>query len=111
MQKRSKPSQTKKSQGQPNPLKGWQQIAGFLGQPVTVVQRWANEGMPVTRRGRFVAASAKELNEWLGRESGGEPVHVATPETDLSAELRNGLSYVRQEKRQPPSRPVKSKKR
>ena len=82
----------------PELLKGWQQIASFLGQPVSVVQRWANEGMPVKREGRFVSTTPAELNQWLGRESGGEPVHVATPETDLSAELKRGLAYVRKER-------------
>lgn len=78
-------------------LKGWQQIAAFLGQPVSVVQRWANEGMPVTREGRYVESSREELNRWLGRESAGEPVQIATPETDLSAELRRGLTFVRKQ--------------
>ena len=38
-------------------LKGWTAIAKFLSQPTSTVQRWANEGMPVTRIGRYVAAS------------------------------------------------------
>ena len=79
-------------------LKGWLQIAGFLGQPISVAQRWAKTGMPVTREGRFVTATSTALNEWLGRESGGEPVQVVTPETDLSAELKRGLTYVRRER-------------
>lgn len=76
-------------------LKGWQQIAAFLGQPVSVVQRWANEGMPVKREGRYVESSREELNRWLGRESAGEPVQIATPDTDLSAALKRGLTFVR----------------
>ena len=79
-------------------LKGWKQIAEFLGQPISVAQRWATTGMPVTRQGRFVVATPEELNKWLGRESG-EPVHVATNVTDLSAELKRGLSHVRKEHR------------
>jgi hypothetical protein len=75
-------------------LKGWPQIAAFLGEPVSVVQRWANEGMPVRKQGRFVSTTSKELNEWLGNESG-KPVHVATENTDLAAELKRGLSFVR----------------
>jgi hypothetical protein len=51
-------------------LKGWKQIAEFLGEPVSAVQRWASEGMPVHREGRFVATSPEELNVWLGEESG-----------------------------------------
>jgi hypothetical protein len=81
----------------PNELKGWQQIAAYLGHPTAVVQRWAAEGMPVRRQGRFVATTPDELNAWLGRESG-KPVHVATEGTDLAAELKRGLSFVRSEK-------------
>jgi hypothetical protein len=54
----------------PDTLKGWQQIADFLGEPQSVVQRWANEGMPVRKEGRFVSTSPDELNAWLGKESG-----------------------------------------
>lgn len=75
-------------------LKGWQQIAAFLGHPAAVVQRWASEGMPVRRQGRYVETTPEELNAWLGRESG-KPVHVATETTDLAAELKRGLSFVR----------------
>jgi len=82
---------------EPEKLKGWQQIASFLGEPVSVVQRWANEGMPVHRQGRFICTTADELNSWLRRESG-KPVHVATDNTDLTAELKRGLSFVRHEK-------------
>ena len=52
-------------------LKGWQQIAAFLGQPVSVAQRWANSGMPVEKRGRYVYSAREELSRWLGRESAG----------------------------------------
>jgi hypothetical protein len=86
-------------EAQPDVLKGWQQIAAFLGQPVSVVQRWVTEGMPVKREGRYVESSRPELNRWLGRESAGEPVQIATPETDLSAELKRGLTFVRKHSR------------
>ncbi len=85
----------KKPEAEPDVLKGWQQIAAFLGQPVSVVQRWATEGMPVRKQGRYVESSREELNGWLGRESAGEPVQIAGKQTDLSAELKRGLSYVR----------------
>ena len=88
----------------PQTLKGWQQIATFLGEPQSVVQRWATEGMPVHKEGRFVSTSVDELNAWLGRESG-MPVHAVTDTTDLTAELKRGLSYIRQEKE--PSRSTK----
>ena len=76
-------------------LDGWQQIAEFLGQPSSVAQRWAKSGMPVTHEGREVHASPDDLNRWLGRESAGEPVQIATESTDLTAELKRGLSFVR----------------
>lgn len=81
----------------PQTLRGWQQIAAFLGHPAAVVQRWAGEGMPVRRQGRYVETTPEELNAWLGKESG-KPVHVATENTDLAAELKRGLSFVRKEK-------------
>jgi hypothetical protein len=77
-------------------LKGWKQIAAFLGEPASVVQRWANEGMPVRREGRFVTTTPEELNAWLGKQSG-KPVHVVTEGGDLTAELKRGLKFVRSE--------------
>jgi hypothetical protein len=79
-------------------LNGWQQIAAFLGEPTSVVQRWASEGMPVRREGRFVTTTPQELNTWLGSESG-KPIHVATENSDLTAELKRGLSFVQHEKK------------
>ena len=78
-------------------LQGWQQIATFLGLPVSAAQRWAKSGMPVTREGRRVLASPDELNRWMGRESS-EPVHIATESADLSSELRRGLAYIKKQK-------------
>jgi hypothetical protein len=78
----------------PQGLKGWQQIASFLGEPISVVQRWASEGMPVHRQGRFITTSPNELNAWMAKESG-KPVHVVTEESDLSAELRRGISFLK----------------
>jgi hypothetical protein len=80
-------------------LKGWQQISAFLSQPVSVAQRWAKDGMPLKRQGRFVTATPEELNKWLGREVGCEPVQVATADLDLSRELKRGLAFVRQQKK------------
>jgi hypothetical protein len=39
---------TRKSE--PEILIGWVKIAKFLGQPVAVAQRWAQDGMPVERK-------------------------------------------------------------
>jgi hypothetical protein len=91
------PKRSNQKETQPETLKGWREIAAFLGEPTSVVQRWASEGMPVRRQGRFVSTTPQELNAWLGKESG-KPVHVATEETDLTAQLKRGLSFVRQEK-------------
>jgi phage terminase Nu1 subunit (DNA packaging protein) len=95
----------------PSPLKGWKQIAAFLGLPVSAAQRWAQSGMPVTREGQLVVASPDEINRWLGRETS-EPVHIATDSADLSAELRRGLSFVKKQKQQhnQPAREPKQKK-
>lgn len=83
---------------EPQNLTGWRQIVEFLGEPPSVVRRWAKQGMPVHRRGRSVTATPEELNAWLARESG-KPVHIATVDADLSSELKRGLSFVRQHQR------------
>lgn len=96
MVKRLKPKVNQKTDT--GRLKGWKQIAEFLGEPTSVVQRWADEGMPVTKQGRFVTSSPEELNAWIGRESG-KPVHVVTPEADLATELKRGVAFVRASKK------------
>jgi hypothetical protein len=75
-------------------LKGWKEIAMFLGEPVSVAQRWATEGMPVVREGRSVTTTPEQLNEWLGRVSK-KPVHIVTLESDLTAELKRGLAFAK----------------
>ena len=80
-------------------LKGWSEIAKFLGQPVSVAERWAKSGMPIKREGRHITASPAELNTWLGRESEVGPVHIATETADLSTDLKRGLTYVRKHAR------------
>ena len=70
----------KKPKPESDALKGWQEMAAFLGQPLSVAQRWADSGMPVEKRGRYVYSSREQLNRWLGRESAGEPVQIATDE-------------------------------
>ena len=52
--------------------------------------------MPVRKQGRYVETTPKELKAWLGKETG-KPVHVATDDTDLTAGLKRGLSFVRSE--------------
>ncbi len=87
----------KKKAAAPQILKGWHEISAFLGEPSSVVQRWASDGMPVRKHGRYVETTPEELDAWLGKESG-KPVHTVTDNTDLTAELKRGLSYVRHEK-------------
>jgi hypothetical protein len=85
---------------QPKRLTGWGKIAEFLGQTVSVAQRWQKEGVPVTREGRFVYALPDELTTWVGTERGHkEPVHIASESEDLLGDLKQGLSYVRQQKK------------
>lgn len=85
---------TPKQNAHPDRLKGWTQIAQFLGQPIAVAQCWARSGMPVTRS--IHTASPEELSQYLGRESGLDvPVHIASEDMDLSADLKRALSYVR----------------
>jgi len=74
------PKSGKQNATQSEALRGWQRISAFLDEPVSVVQRWASEGMHVHREGRFVATSPAELNAWLGEESA-KPVHAAAETT------------------------------
>ena len=77
-------------------LKGWNAIAKFLGQTVAVAQRWHRSGMPVNKEGRSIIADREVLTKWVGTEMGKkEPVHIASEDEDLMADLRRGLSYVR----------------
>jgi hypothetical protein len=98
--KKSKPAMKSRPASEPriheDRLKGWNEIAGFLGQPVAVAQRWAKSGMPVTREGRYMYGLPEELSRWVGREAGLDvPVHIASGNMDLSADLRRALSYAR----------------
>ena len=74
-------------------LKGWTAIGAFLGLPAATAQRWARDGMPVRKDGRFTTANRSELQAWLGRESHmGAPAHVATSSTDLAAALKESIA-------------------
>jgi len=56
--------------------------------------------MPVSREGRFVSASPEDLTAWVGTERGQkEPVHIASEDEDLLGDLKQGLSYVRQQQK------------
>jgi hypothetical protein len=48
----------RKKQSEPDDdLNGWAEIATFLELPVSTIHRWAKQGMPVSRKGRYVVAS------------------------------------------------------
>jgi hypothetical protein len=77
-------------------LKGWHEISSFLSQPPSVAQRWAHfSSMPVERKGRYVYSSRAKLKQWLKHESAEESIQIVGNETDLTAALKRGLSYVR----------------
>jgi hypothetical protein len=103
MPKRAEPG--KEVTGRSEILKGWKEIAEFLGEPVSVVRRWRLEGMPVVEQGRLVTSSPDQLNDWLGRESG-KPVHVVTADTDLASELKRGMAFVKRGVKHAKSQPT-----
>ena len=97
-----------KSQSQDGILKGWAEIAKFLGQTVAVAQRWGRSGMPVTHSGRAVHAVPEELTNWVGTAPVSaetatteqvEPIRIASEGEDLAADLKRGLIYVREQKK------------
>jgi hypothetical protein len=94
---KKRPLSKKESEG---PLKGWTAIAGFLGIPVATAHRWASEGMPVRREGRFTVADREAVSAWLGRESHmSKPAHVMTKDADMAAALKESIEAARKLKR------------
>lgn len=90
---------TKKA-AQDGKLKGWKGIASFLGISESAAHRWAKNGMPVKREGRFTIAEPEELRRWVGRESHmPEAAHIVTPETDISAALKASITASRRGKK------------
>ena len=80
-------------------LKGWTAIASFLGIPVATAHRWASEGMPVHREGRFTVADRDAVSAWLGRESHmPKPAHVMTEDADMAAALKESIAAARKRK-------------
>jgi hypothetical protein len=93
---KTKSRQEPKSKVESGRLEGWKAIAQFLGQTPAVAQRWQESGMPVARSGRHVYASAEELTQWVGTDSGkSKPVYIAMNQENLLAGLKEGLAYVR----------------
>ena len=90
----------KRAQNHSGELTSWKQIAEYLHKSVNTVQRWAREGMPVRREGRYVVASPEALAQWLGRgEWTVTPVHVEPPNEDLTTELKKSVATARKEHR------------
>jgi len=38
-------------------VKGWKWVAKFVGEPVSVVERWLSQATPVFKMGRFVTST------------------------------------------------------
>jgi hypothetical protein len=93
-----KPTRTK-TKAQPAPegeLKGWTAIARHLGIPVSTAHRWARQGMPVRREGRFTVADREAVSAWLGRESHmSKPAYVMTDNADLTKALKESIAAAR----------------
>jgi len=80
-------------------LKGWMAIARYLGIPVATAHRWAGEGMPVRREGRFTVADRNAISAWLGSESHmPKPAHVMTGEADMVTALKESITAARKKK-------------
>lgn len=87
----------RKAQDSSDTLKGWAAIARYLRIPPSTAQRWAKDGMPVRREGRFAVADPKELSEWLGREAHMlGPAQVMTDEADVAGALKASIAAARQ---------------
>lgn len=89
----------RKSTPRDDKLKSWKAIATYLGISESAAQRWASQGMPVKKEGRFTVAEPEELRRWVGRESHmPEAAHIVTPETDVSAALKASITAMRRRK-------------
>jgi hypothetical protein len=77
-------------------LKGWKAIAAYLVIPPSTAQRWAAEGMPVRREGRFNVADPEKLRVWLGREAHMPgPAQIMTGKADVSDALKASITALR----------------
>ena len=75
----------------PVELKGWKEIADFLGQPVALAKRWSRtEQLPIVKKGRYVTTTEDALNRWLG-----EGKRIASSNDDLTECLKAGLKSAR----------------
>ena len=90
------PHNKKTKAGDASELQGWDEIARFLGLPISTAQRWQKSGMPVRRGGRYVHANPEELNRWLSKESPSHlQAHIATENEDLAADMKQALKEAK----------------
>jgi hypothetical protein len=76
-------------------LKGWTAIAAFLRITTGTAQRWARDGMPVRREGRFTVADPKELAAWLGREAHMPgAAQIMTNTSDVADALKQSITAL-----------------
>jgi hypothetical protein len=62
-------------------LRGWNQIATYLGQPVATAQRWAKSGMPVRKLGRVIVSRLESAKVLVQARRGWDGVQaLITPE-------------------------------
>src|SRR5262249_44248652 len=81
-------------------LKGWKTIGAYLGIPPATAQRWARDGMPVRREGRFTVAEPNQLREWLGREAHmSGPAQIVTGDADMTGALKQSLAGMRRDRK------------
>jgi hypothetical protein len=67
-----------------------------LRNPITTIKRWANEGMPVERKGRYVIANKEQLAFWLGEGNQMRAsVFITLPGEDLTFGLHKALAAAR----------------
>jgi hypothetical protein len=86
----------KQQESSPTELRGWAEISAFLSIPISTAHRWARDGMPVRREGRFTIADPEELRAWLGRESHlSGPVEILTDKSDLADALKSAIAATR----------------
>jgi phage terminase Nu1 subunit (DNA packaging protein) len=97
---KQKPPKKRSPPASDGSLKGWTAIASYLGIPVATAHRWASEGMPVRREGRFTVADREDVSAWLGRESHmPKPAHVMTKDADVAAALKESIAAARKAQR------------
>jgi hypothetical protein len=85
-----RPGQKQQTPDQGPELKGWASIARFLGQPVSLVQRWSKtEQLPVEKKGRYVVTTKDALNRWLGHS------RIPTSADDLTQDLKAALKSAK----------------